>query len=132
WLANRIGPTPGGWTELIAGVEAFDEGLGLPGPLTPWLFELTIGVTLAVLGVLLARLTNARSPRAPAAAGALFVSYARANSAVVLLVIEAAKRAERRFWHDQKGAAPSEGSAGDMARAIRSAAGVVVMCSKAA
>jgi hypothetical protein len=71
---------------------------------------------------------------APVAAGnAVFVSYARANEGVVLPVIEAAKKAGRKFWLDQKGGVSAgDGWAGEIVRAIRGSASVVVMCSKAA
>jgi hypothetical protein len=63
----------------------------------------------------------------------VFVSYARANENLVLPVIEAAKRAGRRFWVDQKGGVGAgDGWAGEIVRAIRGSASVVVMCSKAA
>ena len=63
----------------------------------------------------------------------MFVSYARANQGAVLPVIEAAKRAGRKFWLDQQGGiAAGDGWAGEIVRAIRGAPGVVVMCSQAA
>jgi hypothetical protein len=63
----------------------------------------------------------------------VFVSYARANETSVLPVIEAAKRLGRKFWLDQKGGVGAgDGWAGEIVRAIRGSAGVVVMCSNAA
>jgi hypothetical protein len=47
-------------------------------------------------------------------------------------MIETARRAGQEFWLDQKGSVRGDGWAGEIARAIRSAAGVLVMCSKAA
>lgn len=136
WLVNRIGPSPGGWPELLAGVEAFGERYGLPGPLTPWLFAFAIAVTLMIFARFGAALFGRRPPgarrRELPAGDAVFVSYARANANVVVPVIEAARKAGRKFWLDQKGIAPGEGWAGEIVRAIRSSAGVVVMCSKAA
>lgn len=142
WLANRIGPTPGGWDELLAGVEGFGARYGLPAALTPWAFAAAIALTIIALGVLLARLAprpRAEAPATPEAAPApqaagdqVFVSYARANQAIVLPVIEGAKQAGRKFWLDQQGLTVGEGWAGEIVRAIRGAAGVVVMCSKAA
>jgi len=77
---------------------------------------------------------EAEAPAAPApqAGDQVFVSYARANQAIVLPVIEGASAAGRKFWLDQKGLTVGEGWAGEIVRAIRGAAGVVVMCSKAA
>jgi hypothetical protein len=63
---------------------------------------------------------------------AVFVSYARANAAAVLPVIEGAKSEGRKFWIDQQGIGAGAGWAGEIVRAIRAAGGVVVMCSKAA
>ncbi len=74
--------------------------------------------------------TEAQS-EAPAAT-AVFVSYARANSALVLPVIEAARAEGREFWLDQHGIGAGEGWAGEIVRAIRGARGVLIMCSKAA
>ncbi len=144
WLANRIGPAPGGWEALLVGVENFGARYGLPGALTPWVFALAIAVMLAVLSVFAARVFKRPRVRAEAPASAeaapapqtagdqVFVSYARANQAVVLPVIEGAKQAGRKFWLDQQGLTVGEGWAGEIVRAIRGAAGVVVMCSKAA
>ena len=47
-------------------------------------------------------------------------------------MIEAAKRAGRKFWLDQQGIGAGDGWAGEIVRAIKAAGGVVVMCSKAA
>jgi len=79
----------------------------------------------------LARGRKRKSGRSsPLPAGATFVSYARANEASVLSVIAAAKLAGRKFWLDRQGIAAGERWAGEIVRAIRGAAGVVVMCSK--
>jgi hypothetical protein len=69
---------------------------------------------------------------APAQTETVFVSYASANAKDVLPVIEAAKAQGRSFWIDQKGIGAGQGWAGEIVRAIRTASGVVVMCSKAA
>jgi hypothetical protein len=140
WLANRIGPAPGGWAELQGGVDRFGVRYGLQSGVAEWLFAAAIGLMLIVLSAALARAASRPGARraapssatAPAPSGAMFVSYARANALSVLPVIEAAKHAGREFWLDQKGGAVGETWAGDLARAIRDAAGVVVMCSKAA
>lgn len=140
WLANRIGPTPGGWPELRAGIDSFGVRYALPSGVTEWLFAAAILLLLAVIGALVARLIArpaARTRAAPAvkdvkASDAMFVSYARANQEIVLPVIEGATQAGRKFWVDQQGGlAAGDGWAGEIVRAIRSAAGVVVMCSKA-
>ncbi len=142
WLANRIGPTPGGWVDLIDGIAAFGARAGLPAGATLGLFAgaivLTIGIVIAAIIRAIPRAPEAAAPApqaepAPAAsADSVFVSYARANQAIVLPVIEGAKQAGRNFWLDQQGLTVGEGWAGEIVRAIRGAAGVVVMCSKAA
>ena len=110
-----------------------------------WLqLGVAVGGAMA-LTILLALIFSAvsRGPRGKAkapsqtesvvAGSAVFVSYARANEGVVLPVIEAAKKAGRKFWLDQKGGiAAGDGWAGEIVRAIRGSAGVVVMCSQAA
>jgi hypothetical protein len=151
WLANRIGPTPGGWPELIAGMDGFGTRYGLPGGVTPWLFALAIALFVGVIGRIVFGLFNrgsspreaaprnpprprARRPRpgATPSSDAVFVSYARANDMTVLPLVEAAKRAGRKFWLDQQGISAGDGWAGEIVRAIKSAGGVVVMCSQAA
>ncbi len=151
WLANRIGPTPGGWPELIAGIDGFGVRYGLPSGVTPWLFALSLVLFVGVIGLIVAgffkksdardaTLTRsvpkprARGPRTGAtpSADAVFVSYARANDMTVLPLVEAAKRAGRKFWLDQQGISAGDGWAGEIVRAIKSAGGVVVMCSQAA
>ena len=147
WLANRIGPTPGGWPELIAGIDGFGARYGLPGGITPWLFAASMVLFIGVIGLIIAGFFN-RAPRAEAparnpprprrrgqaapASDAVFVSYARANDMTVLPLVEAAKRAGRKFWLDQQGISAGDGWAGEIVRAIRGAGGVVVMCSQAA
>jgi hypothetical protein len=149
WLANRIGPTPGGWSELITGIDGFGTRYGLPGGITPWLFALSIALFIGVIGLIVFGLFNkkprdealprnvprprARRPRgATPPSDAVFVSYARANDMTVLPLVEAAKRAGRKFWLDQQGISAGDGWAGEIVRAIKAAGGVVVMCSKAA
>jgi hypothetical protein len=140
WLANRIGPAPGGWPELRRGVDQFGMRYGLPSGLTEWLFVISIALTVAILifavarVVLKARPAARREPApAPKPGNAVFVSYARANETLVLPVIEAAKRLGRKFWLDQKGGVGAgDGWAGEIVRAIRGSTGVVVMCSNAA
>jgi hypothetical protein len=154
WLANRIGPTPGGFAELVAGIDAFAVRYSVPAGVTPWLFAAAIALMLLAPLLLLRGGSKARSAPArgdepqladeEAAVGAppgggeapgvaVFVSYARANQGVVLPVIEAARETGRKFWVDQQGGiSAGDGWAGEIVRAIREAAGVVVMCSKAA
>lgn len=144
WLANRIGPVPGGWPELVEGVAAFGARYGLAAGATLGVVAgaivLTLGVIIAAIARALPRKARpaaapapeAQAAPAPAATDSVFVSYARANQAVVLPVIEGAKQSGRNFWLDQQGLTVGEGWAGEIVRAIRGAAGVVVMCSKAA
>ena len=150
WLANRIGPEPGGWRDLVAGVDALGARAGLAAGVAPGLFAAAIVLTLGVIVVSIvavalraAKPSRAAPPDAPSAeaeapapvapaSDQVFVSYARANQGLVLPVIEGAKQAGRKFWLDQQGLTVGEGWAGEIVRAIRGAAGVVVMCSKAA
>jgi hypothetical protein len=147
WLANRIGPTPGGWPELLAGIDSFGARYGLPHGVTPWLFAASVALFAAVVIASLARLVLRRKPAAAPApapvrrprrpsgtpsADSVFVSYARANDTTVLPLVEAAKRAGRKFWLDQQGISAGDGWAGEIVRAIKAAGGVIVMCSKAA
>jgi hypothetical protein len=105
---------------------------------------------LVTLGVLVRFVVHLFAPRAriakrempPAApkvqeieatqSDAVFVSYARANAKDVMPVIEAAKAHGRTFWVDQKNIGAGQSFAAEIVRAIRTAGGVVVMCSKAA
>ena len=146
WLANRIGPTPGTFDDLRRGVDEFGVRYGAPSGVTEWLFLIAMLVTIVVFARFIARLVTPRAkaakreaaPSAPAPEAepkqtdTLFVSYARANAKDVLPVIEAAKEHGRSFWIDQKGIVAGQGWAGEIVRAIRTAGGVVVMCSKAA
>jgi hypothetical protein len=134
YLANRSGPRPGGWPELAGSVDAFGLSLGLPPGFTPWLFAGAISVSAIALAVAATQFAKSlkggrRAAARPASppGGPVFVSYARANQSDVSPIVEAARLAGRAFWPDQKG-----GVAGDIVRAIRNAASVVVMCSKAA
>jgi hypothetical protein len=148
YLVNRIGPTPGGWPELINGIDAFGARYGLAEGVTPWLFGAAITLLVGAIAMVIVRAfagpkaeapelrrTTPR-PRAsrvkPPASDAVFVSYARANDMTVLPLVEAAKRAGRKFWLDQQGISAGDGWAGEIVRAIKAAGGVVVMCSQAA
>jgi hypothetical protein len=140
WLVNRIGPVPGSLRDLRVGVEAFGMRYGVQAGVTEWIFAAALSLLLLVLAVLVARAfappRRAVRREAPAVApppsDAVFVSYARANEAAVLPVIEAAQREGRKFWLDQQGLVAGDGWAGEIVRAIKGAASVVVMCSKAA
>lgn len=147
WLVNRIGPTPGTFSDLRRGIDEFGVRYGAPSGVTEWLFLIAILIALAVFGFFIARLVKPRAKAAkpeaaPApqaepepetrASDAVFVSYASANAKQVLPVIEAAKAGGQDFWVDQKGINAGQGWAGEIVRAIKTAGGVVVMCSKAA
>jgi hypothetical protein len=150
WLVNRIGPTPGTFADLVAGIDALGVRYGLGAGVTPWLFAAAIALLLlAPIGLAAFRtLQRARldacarehpelyedheTPVAPPVSDAVFVSYARANAQLVMPVIEAAKGNGKNFWIDQRGIPVGEGWAGEIFRAIRAAGGVLVMCSKAA
>ena len=144
WLVNRIGPTPGGLSELRRDIDALGVRYGLSAGVAEWLFLAAMALTLCVGLWMLARAiapprrrpeTSAQAP-APepeqAREGATFVSYARANQTDVLPLVEAAQALGRQFWLDQQGISSGDGWAGEIVRAIRGAGGVVVMCSKAA
>jgi hypothetical protein len=132
WLANRIGPTPGGWRELRAGLDQFGVRYGLPTGAAEWLVAVAFLLLFASLTVLTWRLLR-RAPVSDRPAsnrdGAVFVAYARANRAAVLPVIEAAQRAGREIRLDDTA---SGRGATAIASAIRAATDVVVVCSKAA
>jgi len=140
WLANRIGPTPGGLTELRQGIGEFGARFGLPNVATEIAFGMSMLLTIAIIVYWGARFVIRRKPLGPARRSiepikqgdAMFVSYARVNESAVMPVIEAAKQAGRKFWIDQKGIAAGDGWAGEIVRAIRGAPSVMVMCSQAA
>ena len=139
---------PGGLPELRQGIDAYGVRNGFPSGVTEWVFVLAIFLMLGVIVTSIAKLTQRRAPAArseasqteapaaappPAQTDAVFVSYARANQDDVLPVIDGATKAGRKFWIDQQGGiSAGDGWAGEIVRAIRSAGGVVVMCSKAA
>ena len=66
---------------------------------------------------------------ATGAAESLFVSYAHADNMAVVPVVEAVQAQGRSVWLDKGGIAAGEGWAGEIVRAIKSAKGVIVMCS---
>ena len=143
WLANRVAPSPGGLADLRAALDAFAARHGLPDGaiIAACAAVLMLIVPLTALGGWLGRATAARRKasarpfrpvRNDAPAEAVFVSYARANQAEVLAVIEAVKTAGKRFWLDQQSTKAGDGWTGEIVRAIRSAPEVLVMCSRAA
>lgn len=131
WLVNRIGPRPGGWVELRAGVDQFGVRYGLPAGVTVWIFAIAILTLIVVVASVFTSLVRKRARRA-AKDGATFVSYARANEAVVMPMLEVARGAGRAFWIDERGVVAGDKWAGDIARAIGAAGEVMVMCSAAA
>ncbi|MEJ0059666.1 MAG: toll/interleukin-1 receptor domain-containing protein [Terricaulis sp.] len=155
WLVNRIGPTPGTFADLLAGIDAFGVRYGVPAGVTPYLFAAAIALTIAAPAYLFVRQAVRRrqhealarehpeidedyeSPPIPARAAAppsdtVFVSYARANAATVMPVLAEARTHGNKFWLDQDGIDPGDGWAGEIVRAIKGAKGVMVMCSSAA
>ena len=147
WLVNRIGPRPGGWAELRAGVDTLGARYGLAAIGIEIAFAAALVITLVVIGVFMMRIfarpkrkrDGGEAPPAVVAKEAeaepsntVFVSYARANAAAVVPVIEGAKSSGGVFWMDEKNIGAGDGWAGEIVRAIRGAADVVVMCSKAA
>lgn len=149
WLVNRIGPTPGSFADLVRGIDQFGAARGAPPGATPVVFAFFIAVTVLapVAMFIIGRVQRGQldayarehpeiyedyeGPLVAPRTDALFVSYARANAAVVMPVIEAAKSGGRKFWIDTEGIVSGDGWAGEIVRAIKNAAGVVVMCSKA-
>ncbi|MES1201363.1 MAG: toll/interleukin-1 receptor domain-containing protein [Pseudomonadota bacterium] len=149
WLVNRIGPTPGTFGDLMRGVDDLGIRFGVPSGLMIWLFAAAILLLVVSLFTLISRMTRGRgaAPQRPAKQGeeaaapapsakpqgeAVFVSYARANSQLVLPVIDAAKLKGAQFWLDREGIEAGDGWAGEIVRAIRGAREVMVMCSAAA
>ncbi|MFZ2029009.1 MAG: toll/interleukin-1 receptor domain-containing protein, partial [Vitreimonas sp.] len=142
WLVNRIGPRPGGWTELRAGVDALGARYGVQPLAIEIGFAAALATTILVICVFIARLfvkskaergaqnevaSQSQAAKQPEATNAVFVSYARANAAAVMPVIEGAKRNGNVFWLDQKSIGAGDGWAGEIVRAIRGAPDVVVM-----
>jgi len=132
WLVNRIGPTPGGWPELRAGIDALGARYGIAPVVTEAGFALAIGLML-ICAVLLILPLLRRGPRAataaplPVASDAVFVACAKADAAAVAPALEAARESGPHL----KLSASVRGVA-DTVRAIRAASSVVVICSKAA
>ncbi|MBS0384918.1 MAG: toll/interleukin-1 receptor domain-containing protein [Proteobacteria bacterium] len=143
WLVNRIGPRPGGWPELRAGVAALGSRFDIPPPVMEGASAAALVLAVVAIWVFMGRLfakgrqkRRAEAVPAPAqeseAVNGVFICFAWANAATVMPVIEAAKQRGRVVWMDGKAEGGADGWAGEIARAIRGAADVVVMCSKAA
>lgn len=62
----------------------------------------------------------------------VFISYAHADNSAVEPVVSAVKEAGRDVWIDKGGINPGENWAGEIVRGIKSAKGVMVMCSPSA
>lgn len=69
---------------------------------------------------------------APPPPGVVFISYAHADNSAVEPVVSAVKDAGRDVWIDKGGINPGENWAGEIVRGIKSAKGVMVMCSPSA
>ncbi len=116
---------------LLVGGAIASVGVGLAIVLI-WLAIALLRVVLTSTWRRTAKAGETLQASPPAQTDAVFVSYARANQSLVVPVIEAAQREGRRFWLDRKGVVAGDGWAGEIVRAIRGAAGVMVMCSRAA
>jgi hypothetical protein len=119
WLANRIGPTPGGWPELLAGIDSFGRYYGLPPGVTPVLFGAAVLVLLGVLARLALKIFGARKPRIRAArkGGGVYVSAAPEDSARANALVASAREG---------------GAAVEIAASVEQADAILVMCSPAA
>lgn len=131
WLANRIGPRPGGVGELRAGIDAFGAFYGVPSGLTEWMFLGAMALMFGVLGRFGARLLAKPAPVGPPpreadkAGVGVFVIAAPADAARVRTAIDGAS--------SKNGPVLGFGAPdGDNAAAIGAAARVLVMCSRAA
>lgn len=130
WLVNRIGPTPGGWPELIAGIESFGARYGLPPAATPWLFALALALMLLAAVLLLRGGSRRQTPAAPQPvraaqtlpAGAVLVVCAESDESRIAPLIEAGKAHGRAIVL----AAPAD------AAAVQAASAMVMICSPAA
>jgi hypothetical protein len=119
WLANRIGPRPGGLPELLAGIDAFGRYYGVPAGITPALFGAALLLMLAVLARVTFRAFGSRGPRRQIAAcgDGVYVSAAPEDHARANALIAAAREA---------------GAAVSAAPSIDAAGAVLVMCSASA
>ncbi|MBX3511411.1 MAG: toll/interleukin-1 receptor domain-containing protein [Hyphomonadaceae bacterium] len=119
WLTNRIGPTPGGWGELRADIDAFGVRYGAPQGVMEWLFAVSIPLTALLLLLLLVRAVRPRQQ--PEGTSGIYVAYAAEDAeAVAPLVAAPVFRAE------------PHADAEEAARDIGGADAVLIMCSPAA
>lgn len=125
WQAFEGAPEAGSTLTYVAyGV----SGLGL----------LLLLIVIAQAGPLVrAKAKKAAAPAAEPAvsapkSSALFISYAHADNAAVTPVVDAVKANGREVWIDKTGLQTGDGWAGEIVRAIKSAGGIVVMCSQRA
>ncbi|MGE0829785.1 MAG: toll/interleukin-1 receptor domain-containing protein [Hyphomonadaceae bacterium] len=151
WLANRIGPTPGSFADLRAGVGAFFARYGVPEAVGFWLAAaLVLAACAALAFVIFARprkrtksakeadtpsQAEAARPETPAAApppNAVFISYARANAGVVMPICDAVEKEGGALWLDKEGIDVGADWAAEIVRAIKNVKSVAVMCSAAA
>lgn len=106
---------------------------------TPWPFFTAAAISVGVWWVLKRMrmrkaegggLTQGAPPAHGAPhAGAAFVSYAHADAKSVLPVVDTIVEGGKSVWIDRQGIQAGENWAGEIVRAIKSAGGVVVMCS---
>ena len=68
------------------------------------------------------------SPSDPAG-DLVFISYSHADNAAVEPVVAVVEKAGRDVWIDKKDVQPGDGWAGEIVRGIKSAKGIMVMCS---
>ncbi len=131
--------------------------LGIDGPSDLRLTNLQAAAIAIVIGILLVlmvlsagrsrpkRKPQKRAEAAPAAAAVastpaqprsasatLFISYAHADNAAVTPVVEVVKENGREVWIDKTGLQTGDSWAGEIVRAIKSAGGIMVMCSQRA
>lgn len=85
WLVNRIGPTPGGWPELMDGLDAFGARFGVP-------FGGAVVVSVAVLSLASAVVLAVRLASRRPAKQTLLALYADADRDAVAPLLDAASR----------------------------------------
>ncbi len=130
WLVNRIGPRPGGWPELLAGIESFGGRYGLPPAATPWLFALALALMVLALVLLLRGGSRRRPPATPEpvrtapspSTGAVLVACVESDEGRIAPLVEAAKAQGRAI------VLVSEADAA----AVQAASAIVIFCSPAA
>jgi hypothetical protein len=127
--------------------------IGVEGPGDLHLTRLQAGGIGVAIGILVAltvmavgrsepkRKSAKRAEAMPAAAttpepvkpgSTVFISYAHADNAAVTPVVDVVKANGRDVWIDKTGLQTGDSWAGEIVRAIKSAGGIMVMCSKRA